>query len=141
MRTNSRSVPVYGVAIASRRAKSTGQALVETAVALPLLYAMVWAVFGFGRLYTAQLAITNATREGARIGALGSNPPAIAQAVRNYLSAAAVQGDPAVNVTGAGGQSGSPVKVAVTVPITNPLPIPGLPASVPLSATAVMRIE
>ncbi|MBU6429414.1 MAG: pilus assembly protein [Cyanobacteria bacterium REEB65] len=118
-----------------------GQALVETAISIPLLLAMVWAVFGFGRLYTAQLAITNATREGARLGSLGQSPPAIGQAVASYLTGAAVTVPPQVAVTGAGGQAGSPLTVAVMVPVPNPVSIPGLPAVVDLSATATMQVE
>lgn len=124
-----------------RHVRSSGQALVETAIALPVLMAMVWAVFGFGRLYTAQLSITNAAREGARLGAMGANPPAIAQAVETYLTSANITEQPQVSVTGAGGQSGAPLTVNLTVPMTDPLPIPGLPPVVPLSATAVMRLE
>ena len=125
----------------NRHVRSAGQALVETAIALPVLMAMVCAVFGFGHLYTAQLSITNAAREGARLGALGANPPAIAQAIETYLTAANVTAQPQVAVNGAGGPSGSALTVDLTVPVSNPLPIPGLPTIVPLSAKAVMRIE
>ena len=118
-----------------------GQAVVETALVMPVLLAMIWAVFGFGRMYTAQLAITNAAREGARLGALGNNPPSIVQAVQHYLTGAQVPGTPEVNVAGAGGPSGSAVTVALTVPVSNPVPVPGLPALVDLSASATMRIE
>lgn len=121
--------------------RERGQALVETALAIPVLLAMVWGVMGFGRLYTAQLAITNASREGARLGALGKSPDRIEESVRMYLGGAAVSRDVRVAVEGAGGQPGTLVKVAVTAPVSNPVPVPGLPESIPLSATTVMRIE
>ena len=121
--------------------RQRGQALIETALAVPVLLAMVWGVMGFGRLYTAQLAITNASREGARLGALGKTPVRIEDSVRQYLEGAAITEDVRVAVQGAGGQSGGLVKVAITVPVSNPVPVPGLPSSIPLSATTVMRIE
>ncbi len=124
-----------------KRAHNKGQAVVETALAIPVLLAMVWGVMGFGRLYTAQLAITNASREGARLGALGKTPSKIDLAVRQYLGGAAIASDVRVAVQGAGGQAGDLVRVAVTAPVSNPVPVPGLPPTIGLSASTVMRIE
>ncbi|MBM3270297.1 MAG: pilus assembly protein [Candidatus Sericytochromatia bacterium] len=124
-----------------RAIRKRGQAVVETALAIPVLMAMVWGIMGFGRLYTAQLAITNASREGARLGALGKPVLRIEDAVRQYLGGAAIAGDVRVAVQGVGGQAGDLVRVAVTAPVSNPVPVPGLPPSIPLSATTVMRIE
>ena len=121
--------------------RERGQALVETALAIPVLLAMVWGVMGFGRLYTAQLAITNAAREGARLGALGKSPVKIEESVKQFLAGAAIPQDVRVAIQGAGGQSGTLVKVAVTATVSNPVPVPGLPDRIPLSASTVMRIE
>jgi hypothetical protein len=118
-----------------------GQAVVETALAIPVLLAMVWGVMGFGRLYTAQLAIQNASREGARLGALGKPLLRIEEAVRQHLGGAALSAGARVAVQGAGGQPGDLVRVAVSVPVSNPVPVPGLPGEIGLSATTVMRIE
>lgn len=49
-----------------------GQSLVEFALTLPLLLIILWGAVDLGRLYNAYVAITNASREGARYGI--SNP-------------------------------------------------------------------
>jgi hypothetical protein len=48
-----------------------GQALVEFALMLPLLLIVLFAVVDFGVGLTRWIAITNAAREGARLGAVG----------------------------------------------------------------------
>lgn len=118
-----------------------GQALIETALTLPVVLAMIWGIMGLGRLYTAQLAISNATREGARLGAVGKSPSRIDQGVREYLSGAGLSRAVSVAIKGAGGHPGDQVQVAVTVQMLNPVPVPGLPANLPLSASCTMRIE
>ena len=47
-----------------------GQALVEVAIALPILLALLVGIFEFARAYNVQQVITNAAREGARQGVL-----------------------------------------------------------------------
>ena len=47
-----------------------GQALVEVAIALPILLALLVGIFEFARAYNVQQVITNAAREGAREGVL-----------------------------------------------------------------------
>lgn len=45
-----------------------GQALVELALTLPLLLVILFGVVDLGRLFYAYTTITNASREGARLG-------------------------------------------------------------------------
>ena len=45
-----------------------GQALIEVAIALPILLALLIGIFEFARAYNVQQVITNAAREGAREG-------------------------------------------------------------------------
>jgi Flp pilus assembly protein TadG len=52
----------------TRRKGSAGQALVEMALVLPVLILIVVAIFDFGRAVFAFNSISNAAREGARIG-------------------------------------------------------------------------
>lgn len=47
-----------------------GQALVEFALMVPLLLMLLLGIIEFGRVYYAQLAITSAARQGARISAV-----------------------------------------------------------------------
>jgi hypothetical protein len=50
-----------------------GQALVEFALMLPLLLIVLFLVVDFGVGLTRWIAITNAAREGARLGAVGAD--------------------------------------------------------------------
>jgi len=62
-----------GVCSRSRRRTrlgEAGQALVEIAIALPILLALLVGIFEFARAYNVQQVITNAAREGARLGVL-----------------------------------------------------------------------
>ncbi|MGC9523155.1 MAG: TadE/TadG family type IV pilus assembly protein [Anaerolineae bacterium] len=58
------------VNVSKRRCrKQRGQSLVEMALVLPLLLLLVAAVADFGRAFNSYIVITNAAREGARVGA------------------------------------------------------------------------
>jgi len=63
------------------RGGQRGQALVEFALALPLLLIVLFLVVDFGVGLTRWIAITNAAREGARLGAVGAGEGAIRQKV------------------------------------------------------------
>src|SRR6202011_6350195 len=47
------------------------QAVVELAIAMPLLALMLFGLVDFGRAYFQYIAVVNATREGARVAAYG----------------------------------------------------------------------
>jgi Flp pilus assembly protein TadG len=53
-------------------ASERGQALLETAVTLPLVLLVSVSIFEFGRAYQTSQVITNAAREGARVAVLPS---------------------------------------------------------------------
>lgn len=124
------------------RGEQKGQALVETALVMPVVLAMVLGIFGFGRLFNAQLVITNASREGARLGALGQGDDEIRGAVSKYLSAAGLSSPQlAVAIAHPGTGSTREVSVAVTYPYQTVLALPGVPNPLPLTSSAVMRVE
>ncbi|GAA3167717.1 hypothetical protein GCM10010466_67860 [Planomonospora alba] len=50
---------------------AAGAAAVETALMLPVILFLVFAVIDFGRMFNAQITLTEAAREGARSVALG----------------------------------------------------------------------
>ncbi|HET9199797.1 MAG TPA: TadE family protein [Dehalococcoidia bacterium] len=54
--------------------KESGQAIVEFAIVLPLLLILLFGVIDFGRALQTYITINNASREGARLGAI--NPEA-----------------------------------------------------------------
>lgn len=66
--------------------------IVEFAVALPLLMAMVVGIFDFGNAYNLKQKVTNSAREAARLGAsqptsdLSNAPPASVLAIRDLVA-------------------------------------------------------
>lgn len=86
--------------VCSRFGAADGSQIVEFAVSLPLLMVLAVGIFDFGNAYNLKQKLTNAAREGARLGAsqptndLSSAPPTSILAVRdvvdNYLQAARI---------------------------------------------------
>ena len=84
----------------SLRGECEATQIVEFAVTLPLLMALAVGIFDFGNAYNLKQRLTNAAREGARLGAsqptsdLSNPPPASVLAVRDvvdhYLTAARI---------------------------------------------------
>jgi Flp pilus assembly protein TadG len=64
---------------AARRGRDRGAAAVELALLLPILLLVVFAIIDFGRMMNAQIALTEAAREGARADAIGANGTTVAQ--------------------------------------------------------------
>jgi Flp pilus assembly protein TadG len=72
----------------SGRAGDRGQALVETAITLPLILLLSVSIFEFGRAYQTLQVLTNAAREGARVAVLPNATTSDVQArVIAYLQA------------------------------------------------------
>ncbi len=57
--------------ILKRLSARRGQAVLELAIAMPLLALMLFGLVDFGRAYFQYIALINATREGARVAAYG----------------------------------------------------------------------
>ncbi len=84
-----------GVQMATRSRRSQyGQAIIEFILILPLLLVVVAAVWEYGRVFDAQLVVTNAAREGARFASTnGSNTNInLASQVTNRVEQYAVTG-------------------------------------------------
>ena len=54
----------------ARRSTERGQAVIELALTLPLLLVVVFGIIDFGFMFQRYEAVTNAAREGARLGVL-----------------------------------------------------------------------
>jgi len=54
----------------TRLAEERGQALLETAITLPMVLLVAVSIFEFGRAYQVYQVVTNAAREGARVAVL-----------------------------------------------------------------------
>ena len=63
-----------------------GQAMIETALTLPLLLLLSISVFEFGRAFQYWQILTNAAREGARVAVLpGTDSDAVTERVAAYI--------------------------------------------------------
>ena len=60
-----------------RKAPDRGATAVEFALVLPLLLLLVFGIIDFGRALNAQITLTQAAREGARLEALGDSSAAV----------------------------------------------------------------
>ena len=80
-----------------------GQAIVELALTLPLLLLVVLGVFDFGLMFQRFEVVTNAAREGARVGVLPDYTTTQAEThAANYLSSGGITGT-AINTAGCPG--------------------------------------
>ena len=145
------------------RRRRRGAAAVEFAIVAPLFFTLVFGMIEFGRIMMVEQVITNAAREGARVGVI--DPPTgqtslsqVTSTVNNYLTSARVSGTTIkVEVSSDNGgtwtvtdpgdasvKSGWPVRVTVSVPFNS---ITWLPFSwfgnsgKTLQASTVMRRE
>lgn len=83
----------------SRLAEERGAALVEFALALPLLLVVIAGIVDFGFAFQRQEVITNAAREGARLAVLpGYDATAVESRVRAYVQQGLSLNDAAMNV-------------------------------------------
>lgn len=71
------------------RRRDSGQALVELALALPLLLLILVGIFEFARAYSIKQSLVNAAREGARLAVVQSplDSAAVDSTIRFYMSA------------------------------------------------------
>jgi Flp pilus assembly protein TadG len=124
------------------RKQEQGQSLVEFGLAMPVVMALLLFIVSCGQLFSAQLVLINASREGARVGAVGSSQTDIQKTAIAYLQGAGLASDKAdVQVLGANAKSGESVQVKTLYKLSLMVPIPGLPNPVPLQTQATMRIE
>jgi Flp pilus assembly protein TadG len=77
----------------ARRSSEGGQAVIELALTLPLLLVVVFGIIDFGFMFQRYEAVTNAAREGARIGVLADYTATEAQnRALDYLVASGLNG-------------------------------------------------
>ena len=138
----------------TRRYGSSGQALAEVAIALPILLLMLVGIFEFARAYQIQQVVVNAAREGARQGVLQTvDVDSVTNVVNRYLAGGSISGATIVLTgVGAAAAAGDVTTVQVSVPYTFSLigPLirlatkdPGRtgPGDITLSSQATMRHE
>ncbi len=98
-----------------------GQALVELALAIPILLLMVVGVMEFGRAWSMSQVVTDAARQGARMAALLNNSGAGQDSVRRVVRRALQAGNIAANddmiAIDNGWKAGTNTPVGVTVSV------------------------
>ena len=128
--------------------KDRGQALVEFAMVLPLMLLMLFALVDFGRAFYSWLLITNAAREGARVGATQS--PLTDIEARVYSSASSLDAaDITITTTNVQGSRGETVQVDIDYSFSFVTPISSLAqllgggamSDPTISAQSSMRLE
>jgi Flp pilus assembly protein TadG len=132
-----------------------GSELVELAIALPIFLVIVAGIMDFGFLFQRWEVLTNAAREGARIGTLPGYSQADVQArVQDYLTQGGLTATiptPSVLYTTQTLSTGNTVDV-VKVTVQYPSSFPNLgaiiglirgtgPAAITLQASSTMRLE
>jgi len=139
-----------------------GSVLIEAAMSIPLLLLVVLGIADFGRLFQQYEVLTNAAREGARVGVLPGYsitvPGDVTARVNQYLTAGGLDSSlatftpvpamSAVHVGGAGGPCVTLLTVTVTYPHTFSF-VGGIVqffggtafGTTTLTATASMRVE
>jgi Flp pilus assembly protein TadG len=129
-----------------------GAELIEFAMVLPLFILLLAGIFDFGMMFRTFEVVTNAAREGARVGVLPGYQPADVQSrVDAYMAAAGLTGAYTVTVangpvaTTAGTFTARSVVVNYTYQFTILGPIGtafgGSFGTIPLTAGSTMRTE
>ena len=134
---------------ARRRRTDSGAATVELALLLPLLLVLVFGIIDFGRAFNAQVTLSEAAREGARLAAVcNSSAPPTCGTVASRTAAAApnLAGATVATTTtcpvGSTSATDAVVTVTWTITFSGPVSaIPGMPASKTLTGTGHMPCQ
>jgi Flp pilus assembly protein TadG len=159
--------------IATRRSRTRcerGAALVELAVALPMLAILLVGTLDFGRVFRSAMVVTAAARAGALYGAFSIpralDTPNVTAAVNNVLTSNNLTSGPSPTVTllcecatnagvftatspantctatcGTGTHMVTRISVSVTRTFTLGSSLPAFPASITVTRTAIQRVQ
>lgn len=129
------------------RKSQTGQAIVEMALALPILIMLLFGIMEFGRVLNTYMIVTNLSREGARTGAVGGTDAQITAAVLNGTNSGQLNTADltvTINPTAMGPRArGTSVDVQVSYPVDIIAPVIGRIIGDPYIVTSqtTMRVE
>jgi Flp pilus assembly protein TadG len=142
----------------SRAASERGAEIIELALVTPLFLLLIAAMFDFGFLFRNWEVVTNAAREGARLGVLpdyvcDDSTTDVKDRIDDYMAASGISDTDAytvsVNTTAVDTAAGTFNACVVQVELTQPLPTlsaigtltGGAFGDVPVRANAIMRTE
>lgn len=128
----------------ANRDRQKGQALVEMALVLTILLALLMGTIDMGRALHSYLVLEHASREGARVGALGQGDLRIDETVRNALSPVVDRTKVVVAITPpeSARTRGTALSVRVTYPMEYLFPyLKSLLGTLNLAGETVMRVE
>ena len=138
-------------AAARKRRARAGTTVVEATIVFPLMLLLVFGIGEFGISYTRWNSLTNAVREGARVGVvfrspcdIGSVTTLIETTVSNFANSSGIDPTNIITVpTGVCTGTGTQLTVTSTVPYDYIAlsALAGLAPSTNLSARTVMRNE
>ncbi len=130
------------------RKNEKGQTLVEFALVLPVLLLLVLGLIQFGIIFSAQIAITNAAREGVRVAAVGAKKDEIVIRINNSIGGhifLPTLTDGNIDITPDDPIVGDEIIVEIKdVMLELFVPVPDVFAAndeIPLKAKASMRVE
>ncbi len=146
---NARSTVDIGSSVSSRRSGRRGMISVEFLLISPLLVGLLLAVVQLSLLLSSQQMLSAASREGARVAAVGGTEEEVKHAVLRFLGKGKLsQTKIETTLTDASGQpipSGEAVSVTLHLPAHQAAPnflgIIGFSFKEPLVARTVMRKE
>ena len=125
----------------------SGASAVEFALILPVLMMILFGIIEFGIALYQQSILTNASREGARLGIVQAVPAIttgqINATIDTYLTAAGITPGNVTRTIVSTGVTGTPVRVTLTLPYTF-VTLPGFTGMTPtinLQAWTEMRHE
>jgi len=137
--------------ITRRRRAEAGTSTIEAVIVLPVMLLLVFAIAELGIAYTRSNSLTNAVREGARVGVVFRSPcdagpvtNLVTTTVASFANSSGI--DPAditTTVTGACTGTGTQLTVDATVPYNFVAldSLAGLAPTLNLTARTVMRNE
>ena len=106
----------------ARLRRERGAELIEFALVLPLILILLMGIFDFGLAFQRYEVITNAAREGARLGSLEANYTTtdIQNRVNDYVRMAGLPGTATTTVTDVSLSVGGVTQAAREVTVTYP---------------------
>lgn len=136
---------------APRRRRESGTSVVEMAFVLPLVLLLLFAIGDFGIAYTRWNSLTNAVREGARVGVVFRSPcnpgnveTEIRTTVSNFAASSGLDGAAIVTtIANACAGTGSQLSVTARIPYDYVAmsALAGFAPTIDLTARSLMRNE